>query len=66
MFVLLNEFYWGKYSKRIRWTEHVERVGDKMDACWDLVGRFDREEILLDKTERRRIDNIKMDIHAVG
>jgi hypothetical protein len=36
-------------SRRIRWAEHVARMGEKRNACRILVG----------KPRRSRVDNIK-------
>jgi hypothetical protein len=52
-------------SRRMRWAEHVARVGEKSGAYRILVGRTDGRRSL-GKPRSRWEDNIKMDLPEVG
>jgi hypothetical protein len=47
-------------SRRMRWTGHVARIGEKMNAYRILVGKPEG------KRPRRWVDNIKMDLREIG
>jgi hypothetical protein len=48
-------------SKRMRWTEHGARMGEKRHAYRLLVGKPARKR-LLGRPRCRCLDNIKMDL----
>jgi hypothetical protein len=52
-------------SRRIRWAEHVARMGEGRGAYNILVGRPERRRPL-GRPRRRWEDNIKMDLQEVG
>ena len=52
-------------SKRMRWTGHVARMGDRRGAVRVLVGKRDGRRPL-GRRGRRWEDNIKMDLQEVG
>ena len=52
-------------STRIRWEEHVARMGDRRGAYEILVGRPERKRPP-GEPRRRWGDNIKMDLQVVG
>jgi hypothetical protein len=52
-------------SRRMRWTGHVARVGEKRDAYRLLVGKPDGKSPL-GRPRRRGVDNIRMDLGEVG
>jgi hypothetical protein len=52
-------------SRRIRWTEHVARMGEEKDVHRVLVGKPDGK-MPLGRSIRRWEDNIKMDLQDVG
>ncbi|KAJ4448229.1 hypothetical protein ANN_10243 [Periplaneta americana] len=52
-------------SRRLRWAEHVARMGESRNAYRVLVGRPEGKRPL-GKPRRRREDNIKMDLREVG
>jgi hypothetical protein len=52
-------------SRRIRWAEHVARLGEKRRVYRVLVG-IPQEKRRLGRTRRRWEDNIKIDLQAVG
>jgi hypothetical protein len=52
-------------SRRMRWTWHVARMGEKRSAYRILVGRPEGREPL-GRPRRRWQDNIKMDLQEVG
>jgi hypothetical protein len=47
-------------SRRMRWAEHVARMGEKRNADRILVGRP------LGRARRRWVHNIKMDLREIG
>jgi hypothetical protein len=47
--------------RRIRWADHVARMGEKRDAYRLLVGKRP-----LERPRRRWVDNIRMDLGEVG
>jgi hypothetical protein len=52
-------------SRRMRWKEHVARMGEKRNAYRILVGK--REGKRPRRRPRRRwVDNIKMDVREIG
>jgi len=51
---------WVIKSRRMRWTGHVARRGNRRGAYWVLVGRS-QEKNPLGKPRFRREDNIKVD-----
>jgi hypothetical protein len=67
----LNGLYSSPYiirvikSRRMRWTGHVARMGQKRGAYRILVGRPEGRRPL-GRPSRRWEDNIKMDLPAVG
>jgi hypothetical protein len=48
-------------SRRIRWDEHVARMGEKRNAYTILVGKPEGKRPL-GRPRRRWVDNIKMDL----
>jgi len=67
----LNDLYcspyiiWGKKSRRMRWTGHIARMGERKWTYGVLVGRPEGRGPL-GKQRRRWEDNIKMDLQEVG
>ena len=51
-------------SRRLRWVEHVARMGNRKGACRILIATPEGKRPL-DKLKRRWEDNIKMDIGKV-
>jgi hypothetical protein len=52
-------------SRRMRWAEHVARMGEKRNAYRVLVGKLERKR-LLGRPRRRWLGNIKMDLIEIG
>jgi hypothetical protein len=52
-------------SRRVRWTRHVARMGEKTNAYRLLVGKPE-ERKPLGRPRRRWVDNIKMDLREIG
>jgi hypothetical protein len=52
-------------SRRIRLAGHVERIGEKRNAYGILVGKPEGKRPL-GRPRRRWVDNIKMDLRAIG
>ena len=52
-------------SKRMRWAEHVARMGEKRDVYRVLVRKPEGKRPL-ERPKRRWEDNIKMDLQKVG
>jgi hypothetical protein len=52
-------------SRRMRWSRHVARMGEKMNAYRLLVGKPEGKRPL-GRPRRRWVDNIRMDIREVG
>jgi hypothetical protein len=52
-------------SRRMRWTEHVARMGEKRNAYRILVGKSERKRPL-GKSKRRWKDNVRMDLREIG
>ena len=52
-------------SRRIKWTEHVARMGKKRGVYRVLVGKPEGKRPL-GRARRRWKDNIKMDLQEVG
>jgi hypothetical protein len=52
-------------SIRMRWAEHIARMGEKRGAYRILVGRPEGRRPL-GRPRRRSEDNIKMDLREVG
>jgi len=51
--------------RRMRWAEHVARMGERRGVCRVLVGKPERKKPL-GRPRRRWEDNIKMDLQEVG
>jgi hypothetical protein len=51
--------------RRMRWAEHVARIGEKRNVCRLLVGK-PGEKRPLGRPRRRWMDNIKMDLLEIG
>jgi hypothetical protein len=51
-------------ARRVRWAEHVERMGNRRGACRVLVGKPD-VKIPFGRPTHRWQDNIKMDLQEV-
>jgi hypothetical protein len=51
--------------RRMRWTGHVARMGEKRNVYWLLVGKPEGKRSL-GRPRRRWIDNIKMDLLEIG
>jgi hypothetical protein len=52
-------------SRRMRWAEHVARMGEKRNACRLLVGKPEGRRPL-GRPRRRWVHNIRMDLVEVG
>jgi hypothetical protein len=52
-------------SRRVRWAGHVARMGEKRNVYRLLVGKSEGKRPL-GRTRRRWIDNIEMDLAAIG
>jgi hypothetical protein len=52
-------------SRRMKWTGHVARMGEKRNAYRLLVGKPEGKRPL-GRPRRRWVDNIKMDFEEVG
>ena len=52
-------------SRRMRWTGHLVRMGERRGVYRVLVGNPERK-IPLGRPKRRWQDNIKMDVQEVG
>jgi hypothetical protein len=52
-------------SRRMRWTGHVARMGEKRNAYRLLVGKPEGERPL-GRPRRRWVNNISMDLGEVG
>jgi hypothetical protein len=52
-------------SKRIRWSGHVARMGEKRNAHRILVGKPEGKRPL-GRSRRRSVNNIKMDRREIG
>jgi hypothetical protein len=52
-------------SRRMRWAEHVARMGEKRNAYRLLVGKPEGRRPL-GRRRRRWLDNIKMDLLEIG
>jgi hypothetical protein len=51
--------------RRMRWAEHVTRMGEKRNAYRIFVGKPEGRRPL-GKPRRRWMDNIKMDLREIG
>ena len=67
----LNDLYsspnivWAIKSRRMRWAEHVARMGEERGAYGVLVGNTEGRRPL-GRPRRRWVDNIRMDLQEVG
>jgi hypothetical protein len=67
----LNDLYsspniiWVIKSRRMRWAEHVARMGERRDVYRVLVRKLERKRPL-GRPRRRWEDNVKMDLQDVG
>jgi hypothetical protein len=52
-------------SRRMRWSSHVARMGEKRNAYRLLVGKTGRKRPL-GRPRRRWVDNSRMDLGEVG
>jgi hypothetical protein len=52
-------------SRRMRWGEHVARMGEKNTAYMILVGKIEGKRPL-GRPRRRWLDNITMDLGEIG
>jgi hypothetical protein len=52
-------------SRRMRWTGHVGRMGEKRNAYRILVGKPEVKRPL-GRPRRRWVDNIKMNLRKIG
>jgi hypothetical protein len=52
-------------SRRMRWTGHVARMGEKRNAYRLLVGKAERKRPL-GRPRHRWVDNIRMDLLETG
>jgi hypothetical protein len=52
-------------SRRMRWAEHVARMGEERNACRLLVGKPEGKRPL-GRPRRRWVDNIKIDLLEIG
>jgi hypothetical protein len=51
-------------SRRMRWAEHVARVGEKRNVYRILMGKTERKRPL-GRPKRRWVDNIKTDLREI-
>jgi hypothetical protein len=51
--------------RRMRWTGHVARMGEKRNAYRILVGK-PKGKRPLGRPRHRRVDNIKIDLREIG
>jgi hypothetical protein len=52
-------------SRRMRWAEHVARMGEKRNAYRILVGKPEGRRPLR-RPRRKWVDNIKIDLREIG
>jgi hypothetical protein len=52
-------------SRRMRWADHVARIGEKRNAYGLLVGKL-KGKRPLGRPKRKWVDNIRMDLGEVG
>jgi hypothetical protein len=52
-------------SSRLRWSGHVERIGEKRDACRVLMEKSEGKRPV-GRPRRRWVDNIKIDFRGIG
>jgi hypothetical protein len=52
-------------SRRMRWTGHVARMGEKRNAYGILLGKPEGKT-LLGRQRRRWADNVKMNLREIG
>ena len=52
-------------SRRMRWAEHVARMGEEREVYRVLLGKLE-ERRLLGRPRRRRVDNIRMGLQEEG
>jgi hypothetical protein len=52
-------------SRRMRWAEHVARMGETMNAYRIFVGMPEGKRPV-GRPRRRWVDNIKMDLRQIG
>jgi hypothetical protein len=52
-------------SRKVRWAGHVARMGEKRNAYRLLVGKPEGKRPL-ERSKRRWVDNIKMDLLEIG
>ena len=52
-------------SRRMRWAEHVARMGEERWVYRVLVGKLEGKRPL-ERSRRRWVDNIRMDLQEVG
>jgi hypothetical protein len=52
-------------SRKMRWAEHVARMGEKRNVCRLLVGKPERKRTTR-KTRHRWVDNNKIDLEEIG
>jgi hypothetical protein len=52
-------------SRRMRWAEHVARMGEERGVYRVLVGKPEGKKTL-GRPKRRWVDNIRMDLQQVG
>jgi hypothetical protein len=52
-------------SRRMRWADHVARMGEKMNVYRIFVGKPEGKRPL-GRPRRRWVDNIKMDLSEIG
>jgi hypothetical protein len=52
-------------SRRIRWTGHVVRIGEKRNAYRIVVGKSEGNR-LLGRQRRRWVDNVKIYLREIG
>jgi hypothetical protein len=50
--------------RRMRWTEHGARIGEKRNACRILVGKPEGKRPL-GRPKRRWVDNIKLGVREI-
>jgi hypothetical protein len=51
-------------SRKVRWTGHVARMGEKRNAYRLLVGKPEGRRPV-GRLRRKRVDNIKMDLGEI-
>jgi hypothetical protein len=63
--LLLTNYYSGDKSRRLRWTRHMTRMGERVGAYMALLGK-PRPKREFGKSRRRWEEVTKIDLQEVG